>query len=147
MSLIIKDGDSLQYRPILDRFNENKWEVSSLDSMPQQVRDCTAQAKINVYENPHFYSVNSDLLGVELKNIWICIEGKTLYLYAGVTGEKQENGEYRYTKELLGGIRGEIKLPERVHPRPARPEFHRGSVVLFFPKKANGDLYQTFITN
>jgi HSP20 family molecular chaperone IbpA len=137
MSLIIERGKELLYAPIRDPSCKNKWKVRSLAFVPQQVWECTTQASMDISDEPRSYTVSSKLPGVELENLWVYIEGRTLSIYAGVTGEKQEDGEYHYAEELLGGFQGEIALPEQVHRKVTKAEFENGVLVLVFPKKSD----------
>jgi HSP20 family molecular chaperone IbpA len=134
MSLITKIGNGFFFTSISDPSGRNGRGCRGLNNIPQEVLDCAPQAEIDISEDLHHYIVSSKLPGVARRNLWVYIEGRTLFLYATVTGERQENGEYRYTEELLGGIRGEIVLPEQAFRGLERAEFNDGVLLLVFPK-------------
>jgi HSP20 family molecular chaperone IbpA len=136
MSLIVENRTSMSFISISDPSHKIPTVIRLLKDIPQQVQNLSPQAKIDVVEEPYYYTVCcSELSGVVLRDLWVHIKGRTLTISAGITGKKQKKGgKYRYTKKILGGIKGKITLPGKLHQEPRIAEFGDGVLLLIFPK-------------
>jgi HSP20 family molecular chaperone IbpA len=135
MSLVIKNENGSKALFITDPSRRDDAVFYGSKPIPQQIQHGPLDAKIDILEEPNYFVVSSELPGVAVMDLWVVIEGMMLSLYAGVTGEKQKNGEYRYTEELIGGIRGWTMLSMRAQPEPIIAEFDKNVLRLVFPKK------------
>ncbi len=90
---------------------------------------------VDIYENDEAIVVKAELPGVDKDQIAVDVEGRTLTLKGGRSGENEVNEENYYRRErVYGRFERSFALPAEVNPDAIKAEFKDGVLKIEIPK-------------